>query len=335
MSVETLARTVQRRCLATRIFQGLAATAAFWPEAATYTEWCLAPWLLDRYKKEEDTSIKALVVVAHPDDESECAAVLYRITHEFGGTVDQVFITDGAGGMQYTDLATAYYRLPLCRQERANSSLGRIRRREAVRASRILGVRTNYFFDQRDTGFTLDPRDGLEAWNIPSIRRDLLRLLQRESYDLVFTLLPEADSHGHHQAVTLLTLESVAEMPSAQRPAVFGVCSANTVGLRMSALYKSSPLLASTTTREPVWSFDRRTRLLRNPSLDYTIVANWVIAEHKSQGIFQMEFGRRIVEHFWLFEISGEQRRCVWSSLIREMDRQQGRAPVPVMAEAG
>ncbi|HEY4086408.1 MAG TPA: hypothetical protein VGM43_10745 [Bryobacteraceae bacterium] len=34
--------------------------------------------------------LKALLVVAHPDDESECAAFVYRITHELGGVADQI-----------------------------------------------------------------------------------------------------------------------------------------------------------------------------------------------------------------------------------------------------
>lgn len=56
--------------------------------------------------------LKALLVVAHPDDESECAAFLYRITHELGGIADQVVVTNGEGGHHYAAPAARYYGLP-------------------------------------------------------------------------------------------------------------------------------------------------------------------------------------------------------------------------------
>jgi hypothetical protein len=40
-------------------------------------------------------------------------------------------------------------------------------------------------------------------------------------------------------------------------------------------------------------------------ALNYEIIANWVIAAHKSQGLFQMDAGRHDVERFWRFEASG------------------------------
>jgi len=196
-------------------------------------------------------------------------------------------------------------------------------------------VRSNYFYDQCDTGFTLDPRQGPEAWNVSKIQYDLLKLLKRERCDLLFTLLPEPESHGHHQAVTLLALEAVAEMPADQRPAVLGVCTASTGSRRTTALYPSgqTPSLTATTTRESLWSFDRRTPILRNSALEYSIVANWVIAEHKSQGKFQMEFGRKIVKHYWLFQISGAQKRSVWTRLIHDMEeRHEQHDPVALAA---
>jgi hypothetical protein len=77
-----------------------------------------------------------------------------------------------------------------------------------------------------------------------------------------------------------------------------------------------------TTSPEPVWVFDRRTPLSCHPSLDYGIVVNWVIAEHKSQGFFQMELGRRTHEHFWLFEASGEAGAARWRELVQAMEQQ-------------
>ena len=48
---------------------------------------------------------KILVVTAHPDDETGMAAVIYKVTHEMNGTVDQCVITNGEGGYKYSTLA--------------------------------------------------------------------------------------------------------------------------------------------------------------------------------------------------------------------------------------
>jgi len=52
-----------------------------------------APWNESRYR--------VLLVVAHPDDESEMAGTIYRLTKELSGVVDQVIVSDGEGGFRY------------------------------------------------------------------------------------------------------------------------------------------------------------------------------------------------------------------------------------------
>jgi len=266
--------------------------------------------------------IKVLLVNAHPDDESESAALVYRITHESGGVVDQVVVTNGEGGHQYAALAEAYYRLPLTTTGARRELLGQIRREELMRASRILGIRHNYFLDQRDTGVTLHPDDALAAWDIARIKQELHTLLQFENYQLVLLLLPTLDTHGHHQAVVALTLEAVAELEVEDRPAVLGVRTVPSGTETPGTFVELNGFpLTRTTSPEPVWNFDRRTALSCHPSLDYSIVVNWVIAEHKSQGFFQLEFGRRTHEHFWLFEASGEAGAARWRDFIQTMEQ--------------
>ena len=41
------------------------------------------------------TLARVLLIVAHPDDESEMAGTVYRIARELSGAVDQVIISDG------------------------------------------------------------------------------------------------------------------------------------------------------------------------------------------------------------------------------------------------
>jgi LmbE family N-acetylglucosaminyl deacetylase len=266
--------------------------------------------------------IKALLVNAHPDDESESAAVVYRITHESGGTVDQMVVTNGEGGQRYATLAEAFYRLPLTTAGGRRELLGPIRREELMRASRILGIRHSYFLNQKDTGVTLSAADAFEAWDIERIRQELRALLEFGHYNLVLVLLPAADTHGHHQTVAVLTLEAVAGMKTEHKPALLGVRTAPpeaTDPVTFSEL-RGYPL-TRTTAPEPFWSFDRRTPLACDPSLNYGIVVNWVVAEHKSQGFFQLENGRRTHEHFWLFEAAGKAGAARSRDFVNAMER--------------
>jgi len=58
-------------------------------------------------------------------------------------------------------------------------------------------------------------------------------------------------------------------------------------------------------TPEPQFHFDRDVHFGFNNSLSYEIVVDWVIAEHKSQGLFQTKCGQDRFENFWVFAISG------------------------------
>ncbi|MEQ1886666.1 MAG: PIG-L family deacetylase [Bryobacteraceae bacterium] len=303
-----------------RFLRLLATGGTLWPDAA-HLGWA-----------EQDVdggpdAPKVLLVVAHPDDESECAAVIYRVTRELGGIVDQAIVTDGQAGFQWSGPAEAVYGLDLGNENVARQHLPRIRRKEVLRANKILGVRDTYFFDQLDTGMTFDPLEGLRAWKTHFVRDALVRLMDRERYDLILTLLPDEDTHGHHQSVAILVLQAVAEFPEELRPGVVGVKTAGERESFAEFLGREGFPLTRTTSVEPVWSFDRRTQLT-NSRLDYSIIVHWVIAEHKSQGMFQMEFGRRRYEQFWLFAVSGCAGRLRW-------ERVQERLGASKMTEVG
>jgi hypothetical protein len=128
----------------------------------------------------------------------------------------------------------------------------------------------------------------------------------RERYDAVFTLLPTAETHGHHRAATLLALEAVALLPHDQRPLFFGAepRAKNDAPPQFAGL-ASQPLTA-TLKADPIFVFDRMASFGYKNALNYQIVVNWVIAEHKSQGLFQKDSGVHELEQFWLFRISGE-----------------------------
>jgi N-acetylglucosamine malate deacetylase 2 len=296
-----------------RLWHSLTIGAGLWPAVGPF------PSLT-----EEQASCKVLLVVAHPDDESECAATLYRMTHELGAIVDQVVVTNGEAGHQYSAPAQAYYRRSMS-PKAWQKSLVHLRRQELLRAGRILGIRHHYFLDQQDTGFTLDPSVGFASWNCLFVRKELFRLLERENYDLVFLLLPAPESHGHHQTVAVLTLEAISALPVELRPGTLGV--ETTIGdiLRTAGfLRREGYSVTQTTSTEPVWSFARNTPMACHDRLDYSIVVNWVIAEHKSQGLFQTEFGRRTHEQFWLFAVSEAAGSARWEDVLQKIQRQDG-----------
>ena len=152
---------------------------------------------------------KTLIVVAHPDDEYYCASTVYKMAVQLGGTVDELIITDGEGGYRYSTLAAAYYKKPLTSEAVGRKELPAIRRREAINAGKVLGIRTHYFLDQIDQHFTTDERDGAKyCWKSDLISSRLQTLMRKERYRYVFALLPRATSHTIRQPLLWLVPQS-------------------------------------------------------------------------------------------------------------------------------
>ena len=249
---------------------------------------------------------KALIVAAHPDDEYAVAAIAYRLSREAGWTLDHVVITNGEGGYRYAALAETIYGVPLTAEKDGRRNLPAIRKQETLNAGKVLGVRNHYFLDQTDSGFANDAAlAGTGNWDRARILGFLTGLLRRERYDAVLLLLPTRDTHGHHRETALLALEAVSQFPEDARPAVLGAePGAEDAHGEDFPRVVSGPL-TRVVDAPPLLAFDRRTSFGYRGALNYHIVVNWVIAEHKSQGLFQSDRGRHEVERFWLFAVSG------------------------------
>ncbi|HXJ43896.1 MAG TPA: PIG-L family deacetylase [Bryobacteraceae bacterium] len=294
-----------------------ACATSWWPGSAEFALPDLTP-----ASAPSAAPLKVLLVVAHPDDESECAATLYRISHELGGIVDQVVVTDGGGGRNFIAPALDYYGVP--GKQNVGKQLPDLRRRELRRAGRIIGIRKQYWLAQKDSGYTLDPGEGFRSWNLPQVRGALQRILARGQYDAILTLLPTGDTHGHHQTVAILALEAASQVPEATRPAILGVrAGSGFTGEKAGFEVLPGFPATATTTAHPVWSFDRRTPLTQNADLDHSIIVHWVIAEHKSQGMFQMEYGKHTHEHFWQFAAGGARWEALRKLLIQPLGAQR------------
>ncbi len=249
-----------------------------------------------------------LLVIAHPDDETGFAATVYKITHELNGNVDLALITNGEGGYKYSTLAEDYYNLELTDEKVGRENLPRIRKQELMNAGKIIGIRNYFFLDQWDRKYTTDERDPLDtAWDVGIVMVQLRRIMMNVKYDFVFCLLPVPETHGHHKAATMLALQTAEQLPDEQKPLVLGVSVSNkddTVHTTFGQLkdYTETAIHKNA----PIFTVDRTTKFGYKKSLDYKVIVNWEIAEHKSQGTMQLAMNRGDFENFWYFNINGD-----------------------------
>jgi len=226
-----------------------------------------------------------LVVTAHPDDESIFAGLIYAVVHRLGGSVDLAVMTDGAGGFRYASLAEPIYGLRLTDERVARANLPRIRQRELFAAADILGIGSLHFFDQPDLAYTEDARAVLEQqWDAAEVRTRLGGLLERGRYELVVVPLPTAATHGAHQAAAILTLEAVAALPQAERPAILGGASARRGPTEPAFAGQPGFPITRVPPGRPVLVFDRTAKIDLQAGLDSRTIVDWVMAAHKSQG---------------------------------------------------
>ncbi len=266
-------------------------------------------------------STRVLIVTAHPDDESGFAATVYKITHEMGGAVDLAVITNGEAGYKYSSLAESYYHLKLTNEEIGRKYLPTIRKKELMLAGDIIGIGKYFFFDQQDNHYTLDVDTVFrEVWDVVGIKRRLTDILSKGNYDFIFCLLPTPDTHGHHKGATILALQTVSEMQLIKKPIILG---ASVSSLNDSTSTKFTSLPAFPITRissdSSSFSFDRNESFGFKNALNYKIIVNWEIAEHKSQGSMQTYMGRGDFENFWYFDMNPSGGKDKAEKLFREL----------------
>ena len=269
-------------------------------------------------------SPRVLAVIAHPDDEGGFAATLYAVAHHLHGTVDLVLVTDGSGGFKYSTLAEPIYGLKLTDETVAREYLPSIRRQELKKKKKIIGINQFFFLDQHDEKYTTDVdeiRKG-STWNIDTTRSQLEDILKRGNYDFIIGLAPRPDTHAHHSTATMLALEAREVLLPEKRPVALATTiwapeyqvKAQQLGL------KDYPITAVSGDK-PIAEFDRTTPFGYDKKLNYKIIADWVIAAHKSQGTMQLFAGKGEREQFWYFKenpLGGKQKTLKLFASIRE-----------------
>ncbi len=156
-----------------------------------------------------DSRFKAdlLVVVAHPDDETEIGAYLARAIFDENKRVAVVFGTRGNGGGNAEG------------QEQA-ASLGAIREIEARQALGDFHVSDVWFLNGNDTPGQ-EVLNSLETWDHGDSLERLIRLVRLTRPSVIVTWLPDwvaGENHGDHQAAGVLATEA---FDSAGDPTVF------------------------------------------------------------------------------------------------------------------
>lgn len=256
---------------------------------------------------QDEGAPSVLVVTAHPDDDAMFAATIFRITHALGGVVDLALITDGAGGYRFSTLAEDLYGLELTDESVARQYIPAIRKQELMAGGSVVGMRDYFFLDQPDEGKTENADSVMQyVWNTRFVAERLDHILAQGDYDYIFTHLPIQPFHAHHKAATILALEAVARLPVEERPIILG--SFTTGGMdEVVAAFEELAGHPITRIRKDVgpFTFDRGTPFGLDGRLNYTIVVNWLIAEHKSQGTMQLMMSSEpATERFWLYTLN-------------------------------
>ncbi len=278
---------------------------------------------------QETDPVDVLIVTAHPDDDAMFAASVYAITHKLGGNVDLALITDGSGGFRYADLAEPIYGLDLDNEAVARKHLPAIRKQELMAGGRIIGLRNYFFFDQYDHQFTTNVDTVLQhVWDTDVVRTRLIQILERGDYDYIFAHLPiDEGFHGHHKGATILALQAVEALDAERKPVVLGgFVGSSTDSTRFVQAFEqlTGYPITKTTQATPVVTFDRLQKLDDLERLDYRIVVNWLVAEHKSQGtmqFFSMD-GDINLERFWYFAINDPARLAETKALFEQISPQ-------------
>ena len=274
----------------------------------------------------QDAPPKVLVVTAHPDDDAVFAATNYKIVHDLGGTVDIALITNGEGGYKYSTLAEDIYGLELTDEAIGRQYLPDIRKKELEAGGKIIGIRNYYYFNQKDARYitSADIKEILDSniWDLDYIRTELKSIIEREKYDYVFVLTPNLATHAHHSSVGILALETIKSLPDNERPIILGA----TYGEKSDTtdkfyeIYRGFDPYPITSVSDTIpFIFDRTQKFSYRDALDYKIIVNWLIAEHKSQGTMQLGMNRGDYEVYWYFDINPESGKAKTQELFDKL----------------
>jgi len=253
---------------------------------------------------------RVLIVVAHPDDELVAAGLTYLHGARRGGVVDVLTITDGQGGFKYASYLEARTGLALTDEEVGRRLLPDLRREEQRRGLELLGARRLVRLEETDHRYSRDRMEVLRpdagVWDLARIRRTLDAMIAEERYDLVVTLSPTRETHGHHQAAAILAVEAVGRAPAGAQPVALccqvEVADGGGVGRPPEVL--EDALIAALRAEAGPFTVDRTAGFGHAGRMNLKSIAAVAVAQHLSQGTMLGYIGRGDLEEYWIFEVS-------------------------------
>src|SRR3989338_6139890 len=108
------------------------------------------------------------------------SGLLYAVTHNLGGSVDIVVVSDGAGGFSCSKIAEWTYKVRLTDPEIGRNNLPRIRIGEMLNGAEVVGAREVFFLYEPDVEYTTNVTIVLdEWWDVPLVQYQLEKILAR------------------------------------------------------------------------------------------------------------------------------------------------------------
>lgn len=156
-------------------------------------------------------------------------------------------------------------------------------------------------------------------------KKRLNEVLTKSKYDFVFCVLPEPCTHGQHKAASLLALNSIAALPAASRPIILGARTRNKTDTI--CRFEQYLYYKATKTEPHTYQVDRTASFGFKNKLNYKVIANWEIAEHKSQGATQMTMNDGDLEEFWYFTLNGDAGLVKTRQLFNLLEQIPGAPP--------
>lgn len=249
-----------------------------------------------------DDPVSILLVTAHPDDDALFSGTIYRLTHEHNARVDLALVTNGEGGYKYSTLGNEIYGLELDKEEVGREFLPGIRKMELMKGGEIVGLRNYFFLDEEDTEYTTDMNVVFEShWDTARVKQKYRDILRDNRYDYIFTLLPSETTHGHHKGSAILMMQVVDELPESDKPVLLSATIYDEEFPKTTYKGFDGWPISEPMSDSAYVTFNRMQKFGHNDRLNYQIVANWVIAEHKSQGTMQLLMNRGKMEQYWFW----------------------------------
>lgn len=145
----------------------------------------------DRYKAD------ILLVVAHPDDDTDVSTYLWKAVLDQGKRVAVVFTTRGNSGGNAVGMEQS-------------KTLAAVREIEARRSLAARGITNVWFLHGSDTP-TQDVLHSLEILGHGEAIEDVVRILRLTRPEVILTWLPayvDGENHGDHQAAAVIATEA-------------------------------------------------------------------------------------------------------------------------------